>query len=383
MAEGRFVSRSISTNEQLATVSIEAALLFTWMIAHLDVDGSLAGSPMSIKANVVPLRDELTLKRIPKLLEELAAAVDDDGTSLVVWYEVGRQQVLFFPGFDGQQKGLRKDREAPSKLPPFSGDVKVLAGQIGRSQSAPEPPSLPRNSGPDSGATPENRSQVEVEVEVEGKGEVKSEGEVEVEVATTGDAPVVLVAAANRGIRERFGEQLSPIRHDAGSTHEAAADIAKSGIPIAFARDAIYTAAKECALDRAPRSLKYFVGSVKDRWRASQEYARANSSDARTLAPQASTARTVPSANVTEQRAAAEKEQERRDAAEFKRRQRLAIKWAREHPNEYEALRAEVTAAYSYRPDSDITRQAIEVELTSKCADRAAQNSGRISEVTA
>src|SRR5216117_3913192 len=103
MAEGRFVSRSISTNEQLASVSIEAALLFSWCIPHLDVDGRLAGSAMYIKANVAPLRDEITIKRIPKLLAELGQAVDNEGTSLVVWYEVGCQQVLMFPGFGRQQ----------------------------------------------------------------------------------------------------------------------------------------------------------------------------------------------------------------------------------------------------------------------------------------
>jgi hypothetical protein len=166
MARGRFLSRSISASEQLASVSIEAALLFTWCLPHLDVEGRLAGEAIFIKSNVVPLRDEITLKRIPKLIGELAAAVDRDGVSLVVWYEAGRRQVLFFPGFEEQQEGLRKDREASSKLPAVSEAIRVLAGATPdqlRSDAG-------SNSGSGSGSTP---AQGEVEVEVQGEEKVK------------------------------------------------------------------------------------------------------------------------------------------------------------------------------------------------------------------
>jgi hypothetical protein len=250
------------------------------MIPHIDVDGRVAGSPISIKANVVPLRDEITIKRIPKLLAELGNAVDADGTSLLVWYEVGRQQVLYFPGFTGQQKGLRRDREAESKLPPLSDSARILSGQL----SGRTPDQVPRVAGATPAKLPDKGSQVEVEGEVQGKGEVEVvAGRTPAAAIATTDAPVVLVAAANRGIRERFGEQPSPIRHSAGSTHEAVEAIQGAGVPIAFARDAVFTCARECSLDRAPRSLKYFVGFVIDRWHASQEYATASRSDAKAL----------------------------------------------------------------------------------------------------
>lgn len=189
MAKGRFISRSISTNEQLASVSFNADYFFTRCIAHLDVDGRLTGNPVLLKSNVVPLRDEITLKLIPKLIEELGAAVDLAGRSLVVWYEVGAQRVLFFPGFAGQQTGLRVKRESPSRLPPLSGSVRVLAGTV--SGVTPEPRRITSGSTPD-----ESRSDAGVSPP---QGEVKVEVEVEVEVQAEGK-----------------GEDGRPIEHVAG-----------------------------------------------------------------------------------------------------------------------------------------------------------------------
>lgn len=129
MANGRFISRSISSNEELAGVSIEAALLFSWSIPHLDIDGRVPGSPMWLKENVVPLRSEITLKIIPRCLEQLGAAIDRDGRSLIVWYETRLKQVLLFPGFEGQQS-LRRDREAKSRLPALGEATRIITGSI-------------------------------------------------------------------------------------------------------------------------------------------------------------------------------------------------------------------------------------------------------------
>jgi hypothetical protein len=163
MAEGRFVSRSISANEQLADVSIEAALLFSWCIPHLDVDGRLKGSPMFLKSSIVPLRDEFTIKRIPAFLEELGQAVGREGSSLLVWYEASRQQVLFFPGFERQQK-LRRDREGRSKLPALSEATRILVGMTPGLNPGALLDLLPEQV-PE--LLPEKGSQVEVQGEVE------------------------------------------------------------------------------------------------------------------------------------------------------------------------------------------------------------------------
>jgi hypothetical protein len=116
--DGRFLSKSVSLSEQLEGVSIEAALLFTWCIPHLDSEGRMLGNPAAVKATAVPLRKEITLERLPALLFELATAPKDDrDRPLVYWYEVQNRALLEFPGFSSHQRGQRKDREAKSRLP--------------------------------------------------------------------------------------------------------------------------------------------------------------------------------------------------------------------------------------------------------------------------
>lgn len=111
MPNGRFVSKTISTNGQLASVSLEADFLFGRCIPHLDREGRLAGSPKLVKAIAVPLRDELTVARVGACLAELAKH------ELVVWYVVAGQEYLMFPGFERHQQGLKKEREAESRIP--------------------------------------------------------------------------------------------------------------------------------------------------------------------------------------------------------------------------------------------------------------------------
>jgi hypothetical protein len=101
-------------------VSLVADHLFTKCIPHLDVDGRMTGDPELVKLVAVPLRDEITAGMVPELLAELVAV------GLVVWYEVGEKQILEFPGFPRQQPGLRKDREAASKLPSSGSKGAVL-----------------------------------------------------------------------------------------------------------------------------------------------------------------------------------------------------------------------------------------------------------------
>jgi hypothetical protein len=201
--------------------------------------------------------------------------------------------VLFFPGFKEQQKGLRVKREAPSKLPALSDKVTVLAGRI--DGITPTPRRITAGSTP--GVTPTNcrtddgvrlaQGEVEVEVKAEVQVQVQAEAEVQGEdwrAAAAAAAPnVVLVAAANRGITERYGEQPVPIRHDAAASVLAAEAIATAGVPVDFARDAIYTCVVESSLDHPPRTLKYFVGHVIDRYRARQTHDTAARSDARRL----------------------------------------------------------------------------------------------------
>lgn len=112
VAEGRFVSKTIAQSEQLGRVSLEADYLFGRCIPHLDREGRMTGNPELVRAQACPLRPELTTEKVATLIAELATV------ELVIWYEVGARQCLTFPGFDRHQKGLRKEREATSRIPP-------------------------------------------------------------------------------------------------------------------------------------------------------------------------------------------------------------------------------------------------------------------------
>lgn len=149
MPEGRMVSRSISQSEQLAGVSWQADFLFGRMIPHLDVDGRMTGVPALVKALAVPLRAEIEAEHVPALLKELGDA------RLLVWYEADGKQAVEFPAFSTHQRGMKPDREAPSRFAPASSpSAKILAGKL-PGQPAPSSESvvsqdqLRSRSGPD------------------------------------------------------------------------------------------------------------------------------------------------------------------------------------------------------------------------------------------
>jgi hypothetical protein len=171
MADGRFLSKSVSQNDQLARVSLEAALLFTWCVPHLDVEGRMTGQAQLIHGQVCPLRPEITVGRIPGLLRELVRH------ELVIWYSVSGRDYLAFPGFKRQQKGLREDREKASTIPSPNGRGVQLLG-VGDDPSqlslVDKPPVIHSGNGPEASGAPPH----EVEVEVEGEVEVQVEAEV-------------------------------------------------------------------------------------------------------------------------------------------------------------------------------------------------------------
>lgn len=57
MAQKRMIDKKISVSEDVARLTTEAQLLFTWMIPHADDAGLLPFSTRSIKALVVPMKE--------------------------------------------------------------------------------------------------------------------------------------------------------------------------------------------------------------------------------------------------------------------------------------------------------------------------------------
>lgn len=117
MARGRMLNRTICTNEEIDAIitklGFRAGMFVTWMIPHLDVEGRMTGNPAAVRAAVVPLRiEEFSVE----LVEQILQAAHDSG--VLKWYTVDDKRFVWFPGFDSNQVGLRKDREQPSSFPP-------------------------------------------------------------------------------------------------------------------------------------------------------------------------------------------------------------------------------------------------------------------------
>lgn len=125
MARARLVGNKISRSERVNSLPVPAALLFTWLITHLDREGRFSGNPRIVKNSVFPLQN-FTLATIDRWLDLMQSLKDDIyGFGLIERYEAGGNQYLWCPGFDGEQSpqggNKWKKNETPSDIPPPPG----------------------------------------------------------------------------------------------------------------------------------------------------------------------------------------------------------------------------------------------------------------------
>jgi hypothetical protein len=106
------LNKKISLNKAINTLSDDTSrLLFTWTIAHLDVEGRVPGDPCILKAWVVPRLTHITEEMVRECIHEW------HNKDLIIWYEANDDLWIQFPEFDKNQPNLRKDREEPSNIP--------------------------------------------------------------------------------------------------------------------------------------------------------------------------------------------------------------------------------------------------------------------------
>jgi hypothetical protein len=117
MADGRLLRKKVSRDERLAQLSDRSALLYLLTIPHLDVEGRIDGRPAWVAENICPAWD-WPLTDVERLISEWTATVRPGGRfdPLVLWYVVETGCACQFRGFIKNQP-LRRDREAPSRLP--------------------------------------------------------------------------------------------------------------------------------------------------------------------------------------------------------------------------------------------------------------------------
>jgi hypothetical protein len=176
MAEGRMLKKKISLNEAVADLADDThRLLFTWGIAHLDVEGRITGNLRSFKGLVAPLLDHIT----PQVV--LAFFQDAEHLGLIRRYQVDGRWVVQYPAFKKNQT-LRPDKEAKSQYPPPNdfdpGPEKARSGEL-PDDSGTSPGGRPEYSGNDPGEIIPSAEQVREGEPEEGLGQGELEANAE------------------------------------------------------------------------------------------------------------------------------------------------------------------------------------------------------------
>lgn len=113
MARGRFISNEIMGDKGVNDLSSDTCrLAYIYLITLADCEGRIIGDPDYLASMLFPRRREVTPEQIGGFIEEWALA------GFVHWYETSDgEKIIQLINWDKHQKGLRKDREAPSNFP--------------------------------------------------------------------------------------------------------------------------------------------------------------------------------------------------------------------------------------------------------------------------
>lgn len=124
MARGRMINNAICADKRVNELADDTSrLAFTWLITFADRNGRTHGDPVMLCSMIFPRRRDIT----PQTMETYVHQWADLG--LITWYEASGDLWISFPAFDGNQPGLRKDREPDSGIPAPSDGV-IIAGFV-------------------------------------------------------------------------------------------------------------------------------------------------------------------------------------------------------------------------------------------------------------
>jgi len=111
MPQGRIILKSISESKKIATLKTDGArLLYTWLITHLDVNGSFSGDPDVVNGKVFT-----RLKKSRETVESYL--VDLESVGLIIRFNANGDIFLHVPDFTDKQPCLRADREGKTTIP--------------------------------------------------------------------------------------------------------------------------------------------------------------------------------------------------------------------------------------------------------------------------
>jgi len=139
MARGRLISSETPGDKKINDLSSDTCrLAFTWLIPFADCEGRTHGDPAMVRSMIFPRRTDITAEQMRGFIQEWADA------KLVIWYEACGDWWIAFPNFDKHQN-IRKDREAPSKIPPPPSVMVAFTPEQVRSNSGVMPDEIPVN----------------------------------------------------------------------------------------------------------------------------------------------------------------------------------------------------------------------------------------------
>jgi hypothetical protein len=106
MARGRMLNKSISLSEKFAALPDDTCrLLATWTIPQLDMRGVFYGDPVTVRALIFPMRENITSSRVRGYMIAMHEA------GLIQIFESDGRYWQSWPGFADNQVGLRSERE--------------------------------------------------------------------------------------------------------------------------------------------------------------------------------------------------------------------------------------------------------------------------------
>jgi len=111
MPVGRVLLKSISVSKKLPKLKTDGArLLYTWLLAHVDVNGCYEADPGVIKSHIFT-RLRKSAKTVRQYLDDL------ERVGLIIRYEAKGDVYLIIPDFREKQPSLRPEREAKPTIP--------------------------------------------------------------------------------------------------------------------------------------------------------------------------------------------------------------------------------------------------------------------------
>lgn len=220
-----------------------------------DDAGRFQADARLIKADVWPLDDDITVKKVEAWLAQLSRVLvtDDDGNRLpaIQLYVVDGIRYGFLAGFVKHQK---ISHPLPSKLPVPPVDFRKRSG------NKPEPNREgPENFRPDTDTDSDRDLDIDLDTDTDAKRE-----------AVVGREPVVrLVVAANTGLADHVDpkrRQVTALNVNSVSSRDATATILAAGVPVEFAEAEIARVSRICEPDGKIKSLRYFVPGITRAW---------------------------------------------------------------------------------------------------------------------